>query len=86
MHGGLSSRGCINVPPPVHRLHTTKTRTAPINHAASALTLCASVVGTERMNPSIEQVQRVIIKLRVLRTRYAWGHVLVQPVIVPGWT
>jgi hypothetical protein len=38
------------------------------------------------MNPSIEQVQRVIIKLRVLRTRYAWGHVLVRPVIVPGWT
>jgi hypothetical protein len=51
-----------------------------------ALTLCASVVGTERMNLSIEQVQRLIIKLRVLRTRYAWGDVMVQPAIVPGWT
>jgi hypothetical protein len=30
-------------------------------------------VGTERMNPSIEQVQRLIIKLRVLRTRVRVG-------------
>jgi hypothetical protein len=58
---------------PVHRLHASKARTARINYAASALTLCASVVGTERMNLSIEQVPRLIIKLRVVRTRVRVG-------------
>jgi hypothetical protein len=37
----------------------------------------------QRMNLSVEQVQR-LIKLHVLRTRYAWGDVMVQPACVSG--
>ena len=37
------------------------------------------------MDITEDQVRR-LIKLRVLRTRYAWGDVMVQPAVVAGWT
>ncbi|MEZ0363388.1 hypothetical protein ACAG26_06740 [Mycobacterium sp. pUA109] len=37
------------------------------------------------MNITPERV-RQLAKLRVLRTRYGWGDVLVQPAKVAGWT
>jgi hypothetical protein len=39
----------------------------------------------QRMGCTTERV-RQLIKLRVLRTRYAWGDVMVQPAVVAGWT
>jgi hypothetical protein len=33
-----------------------------------------------------EEPVRQLMKLRVLRTRYRWGDVLVQPAVVAGWT
>ncbi len=38
---------------------------------------CAAAMGIS------EQRVRRLMKLRVLRTRYAWGQVLVQPTPVP---
>jgi hypothetical protein len=39
----------------------------------------------ERMNTTPERV-RQLARMRVLRTRYAWGDVLVQPAMVSGYT
>jgi hypothetical protein len=41
---------------------------------------CAKVMAV-----SPERV-RQLMKLRILRTRYQWGSVLVQPAAVRGWT
>ena len=39
----------------------------------------------KRMGITTERV-RQLMKLRVLRTRYGWGDVLVQPACVAGYT
>ena len=41
---------------------------------------CAAVMNTTAVRV------RQLMKLRVLRTRWAWGDVLVQPAAVAGWT
>jgi hypothetical protein len=41
---------------------------------------CARVMGVS------EERVRQLAKVRVLRTRYAWGDVLVQPAAVMGYT